>query len=171
MIKRCISFGLACFILTGSAVFPLGDFSLTRDLPGMYSNYSKIATPGELGVIDFIGDYLLHGKEIFGHNAHDKPQRGTNNVQFQHQPVPFCVVITPVSSPKIVVPLHITPYLLIHIAPNTSDFKNRPFRPPLAWSVFLIVFTHPFFNISRGYASAQPILYPWNELLCSYPVC
>ena len=80
MVKKTITVLMARFILTGGVVLPLGDFSLTRDLPEMYRSYSKITTPEELGVLDFIGDYLLHGKEMFGHNGHDKSQDGTNTV-------------------------------------------------------------------------------------------
>jgi len=132
MIKKLIILAMACFILTGSVVFPLGDFSLTRDLPEMYRNYSKIATPEDFGVIDFIGDYLLHGKEIFGHNAHDKPQNASNSVQFQHQPFPFFVIVNSVQLRIPVIINDIIVHAPPHVASNTSDFKNKLFRPPLA---------------------------------------
>jgi hypothetical protein len=132
MMKRIITLGIACLTLIGSAVFPLGDFSLSCDLAEMYHNYSKITTPEELSVIDFIGDYLLHGKEIFGHNAHDKPQSGTNNVQFQHQAAPFLVVLTNVQLLKLAIQPHLIGHPAINITLNTSDFKNKLFRPPLA---------------------------------------
>jgi hypothetical protein len=132
MVKKTISLVMACFILTGSVIFPLGDFSLTRDLPAMYHNYIKIAEPEELGVMDFIGDYLLHGKELFGHNNKDKAPDATNNVQFQHQ----------ASSPNIMIGQHhqtlfIIPYtVLTHPAFikifYTSNYQNKLFRPPLA---------------------------------------
>jgi hypothetical protein len=131
MARKAITLLMACFILTGSVVLPLGDFSLTRDLPEMYRNYSKITTPEELSVFDFIGDYLLHGKEILGHNDHDKPQNGTNTVQFQHQPVPFYVVLPPVHLPVITIHGDIVAHPPIGIAAHTSDFKNKLFRPPL----------------------------------------
>ena len=131
MVKRIVTFGIASLLLMGSVVFPLGDFSLARDLPEMYRNYSKITTPEELGLIDFIGDYLLHGKEIFGHNIQDKPQNSTNNVQFQHQPAPFSVVLTPVYPLKIATPLHIKNHLIIPVPANISGFKSTLFRPPL----------------------------------------
>jgi len=127
-----ITLVIACFILISSLIFPLGDFSLTRDLPEMYRNYSKITTPEELGVIDFIGDYLLHGKELFGHNANDKQQNAANNVQFQHQPVPFYIVLTPVQLDMATITPDIIAHPPIRITANTSDFKNRLFRPPLA---------------------------------------
>jgi len=63
-----------------------------QDIPGMYRNYTRITTQEELGITDFIGDYLLHGKEIFGHNGHDKPENNGNRVQFQHQANPLNVV-------------------------------------------------------------------------------
>lgn len=132
MVKRIATLGIAFLLFIGSVVFPLGDFSLTRDLPEMYRNYSKITTPEEMGVIDFIGDYLLHGKEIFGHNAHDKPQTGTNNVQFQHQAAPFYVVLTRIQLLQLLIPLHITAHPITSFIAYTSNFKNKLFRPPLA---------------------------------------
>jgi hypothetical protein len=132
MIKKTITLYMVCLILMGSVIFPLGDLSLVRDLPDMYRNYSKITTPEELGVLDFIGDYLLHGKEIFGHNAHDKHQGASNDVQFQHQPNPLCIA------------LHTTSYFTfvasevekIHTVCNkpiaTTNYRQKLFRPPLA---------------------------------------
>ncbi|MDB5029864.1 MAG: hypothetical protein JWP71_585 [Mucilaginibacter sp.] len=122
---------MACLLLIGSVIFPLGDFSLTRDLPQMYRNYSKITTSDELGVFDFIGDYLLHGKEIFGHNANDKPQSSGNDVQFQHQPAPFFVVLSSVHMRVLTIPQDIVTHTQIRIVVNTSDFKDKLFRPPL----------------------------------------
>ncbi|WP_295676945.1 hypothetical protein [uncultured Mucilaginibacter sp.] len=85
MPKKLIALCMAGFFLAGSIVLPLGDFSLLRDIPGMYHNYKKITTPDELSLTDFIGDYLLQGKEIFGHNKHDKSENPVNNTQFRHQ--------------------------------------------------------------------------------------
>jgi hypothetical protein len=59
-------------VLTGSLTLPLGDFSLLRDISKMCQNYTKIISEAEMGVIDFIGDYLFYGKQIFGHNEHDE---------------------------------------------------------------------------------------------------
>ncbi len=132
MVKKTITLVMACFILTGSVVFPLGDFSLTRDLPEMYRNYTKIAEPEEMGLVDFIGDYLLHGKELFGHNNKDKAQDATNNVQSQHQ----------ASSPNFMLGQHhqilfVAPYTMFAhpafvITFYTSNYRNKLFRPPLA---------------------------------------
>lgn len=35
----------------------------------MYRAYEKIVTPDEKGLFDFIGDYLLSGKDLLGHSA------------------------------------------------------------------------------------------------------
>jgi hypothetical protein len=93
MFRKIICYFLAGLILGGSVILPLGDFSLIRDIPGMYHNYTKIAASDELSVMDFIGDYLLHGKDLFGHNEHDKPQSATNSVQFQHPANPLSIVL------------------------------------------------------------------------------
>jgi hypothetical protein len=132
MAKKTIALLMACFFLGGSILLPLGDFSLMRDIPDMYHNYTNITTPNEAGIIDFIGDYLLQGKELLGHNGHDKPQSATNNVQFQHQANPLSVALSNNH-------LHIN-YLpereKTHPVSNkpmvTSDYHRELLRPPLS---------------------------------------
>lgn len=84
---------MACLLLASSVILPLGDVSLMRDIPDMYGSYTKITTPDELGVIDFVGDYLLHGKEIFGHNKNDRTQESSGHIQFQHQATPLNIIL------------------------------------------------------------------------------
>lgn len=91
--NKAIFFFLANLLLAGSFLLPLGDFSLLRDMPRMYDNYTRITTPDELGVIDFIGDYLLNGKELFGNNKHDKCPAHDNDVQFQHEANPLIIAL------------------------------------------------------------------------------
>ncbi|HEY4195308.1 MAG TPA: hypothetical protein VGM63_07220, partial [Mucilaginibacter sp.] len=72
------------------------------------------------------------GKDIFGHNRQDKPQTGANGVQFQHQPVPLCVILLPVGISQQLAPIQLAVHPTIFIYIKTSDFKNKLFRPPLA---------------------------------------
>lgn len=113
-------------------VLPLGDFSLMQDIPGMYRNYTKICSDEELDIVDFIGDYLLHGKEIFGHNEHDKPQSDSGGVQFQHQAnslnILLCQPLVNVFSISEVNEEH----TLFRQSFQTSDYCNDLFKPPLA---------------------------------------
>src|SRR5437016_4696128 len=132
MVKRVISIFLACLFLAGSALLPLSDFSLLQDIPGMYHNYAHITTKEEFGVIDFIGDYLLHGKEIFGHNGHDKQQDGNNSVQFQHQANPLNVVFLYRPLALAAIPECHNKYTVPKESCCTSDYQKKLFRPPLA---------------------------------------
>ena len=124
---------MAFLLLSGSLVLPLGDFSLLQDIPGMYGNYCKVTTPEELGVADFIGDYLLQGKDIFGHNKHDK-QAG-KEVQFQHQADPLTIVLflrngmllSPLREPK-------NKYSVVNYQVCCSNHAKALFRPPIAFS-------------------------------------
>lgn len=102
-----------------------------RDIPHMYHNYKKIATGKDAGIIDFIGDYLLHGKEILGDNVHDKPQTSANSVQFQHAANPLVVVmfLNILTGDNIPQPLQKQP--VYFDAADPSDFQNTLFRPPL----------------------------------------
>ncbi|MEE1944539.1 hypothetical protein VRU48_05425 [Pedobacter sp. KR3-3] len=131
MIKKWFSCFLAFLFLTGSIVLPLGDFSLVRDIPDMYRSYTRIATPEELSVVDFIGDYLLHGKEIFGNNKNDKKQNDNNNVQFKHEAGSLNVIL---SNPCFCLasPFKIfREYANFDHASPTTDFHNELLRPPL----------------------------------------
>jgi len=132
MYKRIVACFLAGLFLTASVILPMGDFSLMRDIPGMYRNYTKITSPEEMGVIDFIGDYLLYGKQIFGHNERDKVPTKGNDVQFQHQASPLNVIFArlPVTSfnGSFSVSIHTSFYRPFY----TSGYREKLFRPPLA---------------------------------------
>ena len=127
-----ITLWMACFFLGGSIFLPLGDFSLLRDIPAMYHSYSKIASPEELGVLDFVGDYLLHGKDLFGHNEHDKPQSESNNVQFRHQANPLTVVFQALSISALYVPELPKRHQVQNKIIALTDYQEKLLRPPLS---------------------------------------
>lgn len=131
MFKKITCVLLAGLFLISGTVLPLGDFSLLRDIPQMYRNYSKITSVEEAGVLDFIGDYLFHGKEILGHNSHDKTPAKGNEVQFQHQASPLSVIFL-----RTLVKLDFTnEYSKDYIIPlqdsKIPGYRNKLFRPPL----------------------------------------
>lgn len=132
MLKRITCYFLACLFLASSTLLPLGDFSLLRDIPQMYHNYTKITTADEMGITDFIGDYLLHGKDIFGHNGNDKQQAGSNTVQFQHQANALNIVL----AGHTLTPISTIETAKVRVLPTqrfrTSDYHAELFRPPLA---------------------------------------
>lgn len=97
----------------------------------MYHAYEKIATPEDKGIIDFVGDYLLGGKSLLGHNKHDRPDK-SNAIQFQH-----------ISAIAFIVHLHCLDYGQLHgyetTAHNAAHLPGEPtdyhpslLRPPLA---------------------------------------
>lgn len=132
MLKRIACCFLASLFLTGSVMLPLGDFSLLRDIPKMYQNYTKITSEEEVGVIDFIGDYLLYGKQIFGHNEHDKIPAKGNDVQFQHQASPLNIVFLHRTINLTVAPVSALTHPAFTSVFYTGDYRNKLFRPPLA---------------------------------------
>ena len=131
MIKSVISLFFAFIFFTGSIVLPLGDFSLLRDIPKMYRNYSKITTEEELSVMDFVGDYLLHGKDLFGNNEHDKSPVKGNDVQYQHQANPLNIVFLNHTVTLLVDPIVIVSRPAFHAVFYSGDFQKELFRPPL----------------------------------------
>jgi hypothetical protein len=132
MYRKIICYFLASLFLTGSVMLPLGDFSLMRDIPKMYQNYTKITSGEEMGVIDFIGDYLLYGKQIFGHNEHDKAPAKGLDVQFQHQASPLNVVVSQLPFTLFFNYFSILTHPSFNQVFYTSDYRNTLFRPPLA---------------------------------------
>lgn len=131
MIHRIIIYLMCCYFLAGSLILPLGDFSLMKDLPQMYRSYEKLATPDELGLIDFVGDYLMGGKTILGHNKKDAPETAKSNVQFQHAQS-FCSILNiHFQSTNVTVANAAIIHPDISIPVNTSEFHTELFRPPL----------------------------------------
>lgn len=113
-------------------MLPLGDFSLLRDIPRMYGNYTRITSDEERGIIDFIGDYLLHGKDIFGHNDHDKAAAKGGEVQFQHQASPLCVVLANAPGTRLFLNDFRSDYSPFSPVVKASGHHGKLFRPPLA---------------------------------------
>ena len=132
MLKRITCGFLICLFLTGSIILPLGDFSLIRDIPKMYQNYAKVTSADEIGVIDFIGDYLLYGKQIFGHNEHAKIPAKGNEVQFQHQASPLNIIFLQGAITLLITSVAIIKYKAPTHLFYTGDYRARLFRPPLA---------------------------------------
>ncbi|MBW4889711.1 hypothetical protein KXQ82_08285 [Mucilaginibacter sp. HMF5004] len=122
---------LTCLFLAGSTLLPLGDFSLAADLPGMYQTYTKVVKE-DPDVIDFIGDYLLHGKELFGHNKHDASPHDESGLQFQHQATSLTIVFFSLHAIALHLPVIFKIFPLQRENIHTSDYQNELFRPPLS---------------------------------------
>jgi hypothetical protein len=121
---------LALYLLAGSMVLPLGDFSLINDLPDMYHSYSEVAaeTPD---AIDFIGDYILSGKDLFGHNKHDAPPKTNGSLQFQHQAISILYYNAnsyDIENIALVFTMEPTIKESMFIIAN---YQNKSFRPPI----------------------------------------
>ncbi|MBS1527580.1 MAG: hypothetical protein JST19_18170 [Bacteroidetes bacterium] len=130
--KKLTALFLAFLFLGGSLILPLGDFSLMRDLPAMYRSYARIASPDERGVIDFVGDYLLHGRDLLGHNRHDKSESSANGIQFQHTSNHSNIVVASfqVFKPVYSTVERIAPSYRKHSMP--AGYLPGVFRPPVA---------------------------------------
>lgn len=118
-------------MLIGSVILPLGDFSLMKELPRMYQAYEKVVTADDKGILDFIGDYLLDGKDLLGHNRNDQPCK-PGAMQFQHT-ASFAMLFqreTRLLRP-LTVPLKST-YKDTHLPGPLTDYHPSLFRPPLA---------------------------------------
>jgi len=131
MVRKGIVLLMCSFFLLGSTILPLGDFSLIRDIPAMYANYTKVADPAEIDPIDFIGDYLLQGKEIFGNNPKDKTPANNNSLQFQHQANALNIVFLQTPITLFIAPESEIAHPLFRANFRTSDFRDELFRPPL----------------------------------------
>ena len=119
------------FFLTGSIILPLGDFSLMKDLPGMYKSYCKIKA-GNPDVIDFIGDYLLGGKDLLGHNQHDAPVKNDGSLQFRHQASLSLFFVSHSYQVVLMTELIAKKYNNHLINFHNSGYPHESFRPPIA---------------------------------------
>lgn len=125
------------YFLFGQLIFPLGDFSLMRDLGSMYHKYKTIENAKEASPTDFVFDYLLHGETLFGHNSSEAPSKDYGLVQFIHQAntVNFILFIFLFSLLEV---FHRKSNYLIFVSDYFSKgFLNQLFRPPhLIFSAF-----------------------------------
>jgi len=131
MVKRIAVFWMMGQLLLGSIALPLGDYSMIKELPRIYQAYEKVVSPDEKGVLDFIGDYVLNGKDLLGHNQHDQPSK-PGTLQFQGSPS-FAITLQP--SLTLTQPLLLsfdTKPLRHHFSAALSDYHPSLFRPPLA---------------------------------------
>jgi hypothetical protein len=130
MLKRLVIFFLISEMLLSSIILPLGDLSLLKDLPAMYHAYEKVVSPDDKSICDFIGDYLLDGKDLLGHNKHDRPEK-QGAMQFQH-PAAFAMLIhvpcTTVNQHNIT---ETSRSFTIHLPGTPSDYHPSLLRPPL----------------------------------------
>jgi len=97
----------------------------------MYQTYEKIVSPDEKGIFDFIGDYVLNGKDLLGHNQHDQPSK-SGALQFQGSPS-FAATIQP--SFNLAQPLLLSFGIKpsgYHFFAALSYYHPSLFRPPLA---------------------------------------
>jgi hypothetical protein len=131
MTRRIIAYILCLYFLIGNILLPLGDFSLMKGLPAMYHAYEKIASPDERGVLDFVGDYLLGGKDLLGHNKDDISLNNKSDIQFQHT-VGVCTILT---DSVYLVAIGVKEHRLVHYNfPNlitVPGFHQELLRPPL----------------------------------------
>ena len=131
MKNKITAFALVAFFFAGSILLPLSDFSLMTDLPVMYRNYIKVADPNEAGVVDFIGDYLLNGKTLLGHNKHDLTGKSGSDIHYQHT-ASFSSYFRFVSFfPALIIGEYYQKYPVINPPFSTSEFHDEFFRPPL----------------------------------------
>jgi len=117
-------------VLFGCIALPLGDFSLLKELPRMYDAYQKVVSPDEEGILDFVGDYLLHGKELLGHNKEDHSSK-SGDFQFQHA-ASFTIILQSViyDLTPLIIPDKPKEYTS-HLSSSPSDYHTALFRPPL----------------------------------------
>lgn len=130
MTKKIAVFWMIGQLLLGSIVLPLGDYSMIKELPRIYQAYEKVVSPDEKGILDFIGDYVLNGKDLLGHNQHDQPSK-PGALQFQGSPS-FAVTVQ--SSLTLTQPLLLgfgTKPSRHYFSAALSDYHPSLFRPPL----------------------------------------
>ncbi len=129
--RSIVAILLACFFLAGSTLLPLGDFSLMRDIPSMYRSYCKVKA-GKPDPADFIGDYLLGGKDLLGHNSNDASAKSDNSLQFQHQAVFSLMVLFHSKLQSNLFAKLLDKPIISHLLTVTTAYKRTLFRPPLA---------------------------------------
>jgi len=101
------------------------------DIPKMYHSYEKLVAPDEAGIVDFIGDYVLAGKALLGHNKSDKPEKPGTSVQFQHPATGFIFLHSKLELTCFFIRDLKTNHAPVNDPIRATAFYSELFRPPL----------------------------------------
>nr|MBC7611765.1 hypothetical protein [Pseudopedobacter sp.] len=121
---------ITVYFLCGQLIFPLGDFSLMRDLSSMYQKYQLVENTKEASPSDFVFDYLLHGETLFGHNLNEAAPKDYGSVQFIHHPSPNNYILISFTIPPF---QHLADFGSYHLPDEqqyTKVYTHSLFRPP-----------------------------------------
>ena len=97
----------------------------------MYHSYEKLAAPDEAGIVDFIGDYVLAGKALLGHNKNDKPEKPGTSVQFQHPAAGFIFLYSKLELTCFFIKGLKVPHARVNDPIEVTMFYSELFRPPV----------------------------------------
>jgi hypothetical protein len=121
---------ITVYFLCGQLIFPLGDFSLMRDLSSMYQKYQMVENEKEASPSDFVFDYLLHGETLFGHNFNEAAPKDYGSVQFIHHPSPNNYILIPFIIPQVQNLANFKSYHIPDGQPYAKGYIHSLFRPP-----------------------------------------
>jgi hypothetical protein len=130
-LKRITACLLAVHFLIGSVLLPKGDFALLADLPGMYQQYTSIDDPKDIGVADFVVDYLLNGEAIFGADNYKGRPIPYASVQFQHEANPLNFILQSILLPAIKPQITFSKHYIQNDPLIDLGFSHEFFRPPV----------------------------------------
>lgn len=131
MLRSVLAILLSMHFFLGSTLLPKGDFALIADLPTMYHQYTIIDKPEDIGLVDFIVDYLLNGEAFNGHETYRGRPIPYNTVQFQHQANALSFVVVQWAMPMIKPQTVYKKYYHENERLFYHDYRQDIFRPPL----------------------------------------
>ncbi|GAB2706263.1 hypothetical protein GCM10027037_35610 [Mucilaginibacter koreensis] len=129
--KRIITGLLAIHFLLGNILLPKGDFALLADIPGMYQQYMNIDDPQDIGIADFVVDYLLNGEAIFGADTYKGCPIPYASVQFQHAANPLNFILQSATLSAIKPQFVLRRYHIQNDSLPDLGYSNEFFRPPV----------------------------------------
>ncbi|MCJ8211907.1 hypothetical protein MUY27_19470 [Mucilaginibacter sp. RS28] len=132
MCKRAIAVFLSTYFFLASTLLPKGDFALMADLHDMYQQYTRIDDPKEVGIIDFVVDYLLNGEALSGGDMYKGKPIPYQTVQFQHQANFANVILIQHGFIKPAVKIFVKKHLVVNDRFAPEPFTRELLRPPVA---------------------------------------
>ncbi len=123
------------FYLLGTFILPFGDFSVIKDLPGMF-NHCKATEDTDLNVFEFLTEHVSGLGQLIEGNEHGEEEGEENDkphapvqIHFEQQKV-ICesqAVTAPAAKPLPLPELRALPTGIAYIA----DYVSAIFRPPI----------------------------------------
>ncbi|MEZ4875603.1 MAG: hypothetical protein R2793_09220 [Flavobacteriaceae bacterium] len=129
---KTLKFFFLTFYTLGVFCLPMGNFSILKELPGMYS-YCKANEHPDMNLFDFITDHILNIDGIFDKHQNNDDQK--SHIPIHHTFTSYSTFLAPIVTNSFKFSNHTNLEVIENykiLAPETfSEYISKVFHPPI----------------------------------------